>query len=439
MTMFYKIIITIFYPLIYLFLKKRQRKGKESADPKIFAERFGVVSVVRPDGDIIWFHGASLGELNSAMSFMSDMLVKYPNAKILMTYCSSNADKVVRVKFKDNPNYICQYLPVDVPFCVERFMKYWKPTIGFFVDSEFWPSLLSSAKKNGVPMFLLNGRITEKSFKSFSNPFAKILFREMMSAFTYVFTASAADEKRFVGLLDGYEKAKVKNFENLKYSASAPVCDKAKFDEVMSMIGKRPAWVCGSTHTAEGKVEEEYVFTTHRELLKQYPDALVVICPRQSSRMPEILEVAKKYNFKCAVRSRGEKISADTNVYIADTLGEMGIFYSVTDTVFVGRSLVNLGGSNPIEPMQLKSCTIFGRYYENFQDMVEEMIEKQVVVGVKDGSQLTEVVLRCFDKKNAADVQDIIKRSYDFVMSKANVKEKIFAVIQPICEQRLRK
>ena len=202
------------------------------------------------------------------------------------------------------------------------------------------------------------------------------------------------------------------------------------------MIGDRLRWVAGSTHKTD-RAEEHSVFAAHSLVIKQYPEALLIICPRQYNRAEEICIIAKQYNLNIAVRSKGEKITKDTNVYIADTLGEMGIFYSIADIVFIGRSLVNLGGSNPIEPMQLKSVTITGKYYQNFQDMVDEMLEKQVIVGLRNDRQLGEIVLRCFDKNNTEDVKDIINRSYDFVMSKANVKERIFDTIKIILDKKL--
>ena len=436
MTNLYKILMTLAYPIIFLYLKKRQKKGKESLNPKRFNERFGRASVERPDGKIVWFHGASLGELNSAMSFMRDTIKRYPNVKILITYASHNADKVIPAKFKDNPNFICQYIPVDIPFCVERFINYWRPSVGFFIDSELWPALLSSVKKHGIPMFLLNARITEQAFKKFSNFFGKKLFNEMINTFDFIFATSRVDERYLKQLISSENHNKVKNFESLKYSASPLIPNATKLKELQDMIGTRLRWVAGSTHKTDN-AEEHAVFAAHTEIIKQYPNALLIICPRQYTRMPEICDIAKKYNLTFAVRSKGEKITDETNIYIADTLGEMGIFYSITDVVFIGRSLVNLGGSNPIEPMQLKSVTITGKYYQNFKDIVDEMLEKQVIVGLKNPKQLGEIVKRCFDKNNAEDLKDIIDRSYDFVMSKANVKEKIFDTIKNICSTKL--
>ena len=436
MTSTYKILITLMYPVIYLYLKYRQSKGKENINPKRFSERFGKASLPRPNGKIIWFHGASLGELNSAMAFMHDTLKKYFNNKILITYSSHNADKIIPNKFKNNPNFICQFIPVDIPFCIERFMNYWKPSVGFFIDSELWPTLLSSAKRHNIPMFLLNARITKKTFKKFSSTLGKKLFNEMISAFNFVFATSKVDEKFLKQLVTPEHHNKIKNFESLKYSAAPLVPNETKLKEIQDMIGDRLRWVAGSTHKTD-RAEEHSIFAAHSLVIKQYPEALLILCPRQYNRAEEICIIAKQYNLNIAVRSKGEKITKDTNVYIADTLGEMGIFYSIADIVFIGRSLVNLGGSNPIEPMQLKSVTITGKYYQNFQDIVDEMLEKQVIVGLRNDRQLGEIVLRCFDKNNTEDVKDIINRSYDFVMSKANVKERIFDTIKIILDKKL--
>lgn len=436
MIFLYKVLITLMYPGIFLYLKIRQKRGKESADPKRFKERFGFSSVARPNGKLVWFHGASLGEINSAMSFMNDMIKRYPNVKILITYASSNADKVFSRKLKDNSDFICQYIPVDVPFCVERFMRYWKPSIGFFIDSELWPSLLSSTNKHRIPMFLLNSRITQQTFKNFSNFFGRKMFNEMMSAFNFIFATSKTDEKFLKLLMPLDTHQKIKMFESLKYSAPPLVPNEAKLREIQEMIGNRLRWVAASTHKTD-IAEEHGVFAAHAEIIKQYPDSLLILCPRQYNRTPEICDIAKKYNLSYAIRSKDEKVTDKTNVYIVDTLGEMGIFYSITDIVFIGRSLVNLGGSNPIEPMQLKSVTITGRYYQNFKDIIDEMLEKQVIVGLRNSKQLGEIVKRCFDKENIDDLNDIIKRSYDFVMSKANVKEKIFETIKKICAIKL--
>ena len=413
----YRILSVILFPFFKLYLNKRRKKGKEASDEVRFKERFGYASVERPvDKKVVWFHGASVGEVNSILSFADDFLIKYPSdAFVLITSNTVASAEMLSKKLNGKNNIIHQFVPIDDYFSVRRFLNHWKPDIGFFVDSDLWPNLLMMAKNRNVPLFLLNARITDKSYYSWLK--LRWFIKKLLSAFKIIFAKSDDDMKKF-SFLGGQ---KVLCFGNLKYSAEPFKYDQSEFDFMKSKISDRHIWLASSTHSGE----DEFIIDSHIDVLKVYKDSLLILIPRHTNRLNEIIKSIERFDLKYAVRSKGEVISDDINVYVADTIGELGLFYSLSDIVFVGGSFVNIGGHNPIEPMQLKSIVITGPNYQNFQDMYDEMIEENIAFRVMNIRELSVLILRYMDDLNKVEKDNIINKAFDFVNDKAMVKEKI--------------
>ncbi len=407
----YKSLITIFYPLIRIYLGVRRHKGKEDAHPDRFAERLGRPSLARPDGFLIWLHGASVGEINSMRGLIAGLHHDYPRAAILLTSGTTASAKIAK-----NFDVLHQYVPIDVPFVIKRFMRHWQPDLAIRVDSDLWPIQLDALAHANIPNFLINGAMSEKSFLRHQKN--KRFVKRMMHSFTKIMAKSAADAARFSGL--GAKDVCV--MDNLKYSVP-PVADKPDMRKKwMTAAGKRPIW-----HAAVlGEGESEIVFNAHRAILKKIPNALLLITPRHPSMKSELARAAGDLK----ITFRTDDAAPNGNVYVADTMGEMGLFYRCAQIAFMGRSLLpECRGSSPIEAMQLDNIVITGMYTNTFDEVYNEMAEGKVLERIADQTQLADMILKFLeDKKFFATRHAAIEK---FIAKKSNTLEEVMKVLRP--------
>lgn len=386
---FYKIVTLLAAPLIKLYLLKRKMAGKE--DPKRFYERLGRPSFPRPEGRVIWVHAASVGESLSVLPLVERLTEQFPEANVLFTTGTTTSAKLIETRLPGNAFH--QYIPVDSILAVKRFLKHWKPELALWVESEFWPNLLNETAKV-CPLVLVNARISDKSFarwKKYPNICAALL-----NNFSLCLPQSNQDAERLVAL--GAQH--VKYIGNLKYDASTLPADSKKMSALLAMIEDRHLWIASSTHPGE----EEMVAETHLAIKKSYPDLLTIIIPRHPQRGKDIATqlVAKKCNV--ALRSAEEPIQPDTDIYLADTIGELGIFYRLANIVFIGGSLVKHGGQNPLEAARLHCAVIAGQHMENFRDVMQELEEKQACIRVNNVATLiaaVEGLIQDIDRQDA--------------------------------------
>ena len=390
---FYNFLLTIFYPLIRIYLEIRRHKGKEDAHPDRFRERLGRPSLARPNGFLIWLHGASVGEMNSMRGLIERLHKDYPRANILMTTGTTASAKMAK-----NFDVLHQYVPIDVPFAVRRFMRHWRPDMAIRVDSDLWPLQLDAISRAKIPNFLINGAMSEKSFHKHQK--GKMFIKKLLRSFTKIMAKSKTDANRFIGL--GAENVCV--MDNLKYSVPK-LPDKPKDREkLISAIGTRPVW-----HAAVlGEGESEIIFNAHREILKKLPKALLIITPRHPKMKDELARSANDLK----ITFRSDNAAPDGNVYVADTIGEMGLFYRCGNISFMGRSLLpECRGSSPIEAMQLDNIVIAGNYTSTFNEVYDEMSNANILERITESSQLSELVLKFIkDKKLFNERTSAIKK-----------------------------
>lgn len=358
---FYKFFTTIFYPIIRLYLGLRRKRGKEDADNIRFNERLGRASIPRPDGFLLWIHGASVGEVNSLRGLIPRIKRDYPYVNILVT-CGT----VTGMRTAKNLDTISQYVPIDIPFIVRRFMKHWHPDMAIRVDSDLWPVQLDALRKNKTPNFLINGAVTSKSFKKWMR--RKRFIRRIMSSFTFVMAKSDRDAMRLSSM--GADNVMVIN--NLKYTTPPPADKPTERTAFMRSIGKRPLW-----HAAVlGEGEQDIIYAAHKLVLKKIPDAMVLITPRH----PSMKELLGQKTDGMSIAFRSDNAAPDADIYVADTLGEMGLFYRVSKIAFMGRSLLpDTRGSSPIEAMQLGNVVTTGPYTSTFDEIYDEMTENGIL------------------------------------------------------------
>lgn len=421
----YRVVMFLLKPLVRPVLAIRRMKGLETTDAKRKRERFGYASVKRPEGKVVWFNAASVGESNSIVPVIDELLKKFPDVFVVVTTTTLTAANNMAKKLSGK-NAVHQFLPVDRRAYVDRFFNYWKPSLGFFVDSDFWPNLILSAKAHNVPLVLLNGRVSDRSFASWKKnlPMAKVL----MSAFDFGFGKSEEDKKKLevMGLND------VVCVGNLKYGVPPLSHNEDELKKLKAEIGKRHILVVSSTHPGE----EEICLTAFLTIKKRFPDVLMVIAPRHPARGAEIQELVDGNKLVSARRSVSEKITPNTDVYIADTMGELGLFYSLADVSFVGGSLVKWGGHNPMEPARLHNVVLSGPYVHNFTETYDLLKAEKSVVIVKDANDFASKVKSFFEHEEVAE--EYKSRAFYVSEREANVLQRTMDKLKPVLDKVLK-
>lgn len=358
----YRALTGLARPVAPLFFKYRLRRGKEIAERE--KERYGTASLPRPDGPLWWIHAASVGEANAAMPLIESLLERNKDLHILLTTGTITSANLAEKQLPERA--IHQFIPLDNKHFVNNFMRHWRPNLAAFVESEIWPNLIMAVKARGIPLLLVNGRMSKRSFKRwFKKPG---LARPLFGRFNAILARNAVDTRHFISL--GAEN--VIQAGNLKIDAPALTCNQAELDQLRSTIGDRPVMVAASTHAGE----EEIIAEAHKIIALDYPDFLTIIVPRHPNRRAEILNNLSGEGLSLELRSESPGPGRTTNIYIADTIGEMGLFYSLCDIAFIGGSLIRHGGQNPIEAIRLGANVMSGPYVSNFSDSYFELFKR---------------------------------------------------------------
>ena len=412
-------------PLVPFVLARRRLQGKETSEARRMGERYGYASIPRPEGRIFWFNAASVGESNSIIPVVREILEKYPDVHALITTTTVSGAANMEKKLAGLRAFH-QFLPVDRGAYARRFLDYWKPSVGFFVDSDFWPNLIWKAKRRSIPLVLLNGRMSAKSHARWLSGAGRRQFaRELMNAFIYSFAKSDDNLKRLADM--GLRPV---NVGDLKYGVAPLAADPAKLSEFKKMVGKRPVWVAASTH--EG--EEELLSNSHHIVKLAFPDALMVIAPRNVTRGQEIADMLATHGHKVALRSRGDKVTKAVDIYVADTMGELGIFFRAAPIAFVGNSLFekNLSGHNGIEPAQLGAAVLSGKYYNDVAETYEILKRDDAVIIVDNENDLGNRVAELFG--NPEMLEGYRVRAKACAEREAAVLDRVMAKLEPVLD-----
>jgi 3-deoxy-D-manno-octulosonic-acid transferase len=361
-------------PLIRLWLTRRAARGKEV--PARMGERFGYASTPRPVGPLIWFHAASVGETQSVLTLMRSLLVQHPALHILIT--TGTVTSAALVAQQNIPRVIHQFIPVDTHHAVRRFLAHWQPSLALWVESEFWPQLLWQTHARGVPMLLINARMSQRSFDGWQR-FPRLI-RSLLACFTAAYAGAPEDAARLRAL----GAADVREVGNLKYDAAPLPVDDALLAELTRATAGRRIWVAASTHANE----EQMIAEVQQRLREEFPELLCILIPRHATRGDAIAADLAANRITAAQRSKGEPILAATDIYLADTMGELGTFYSLTDLVFLGGSLVAVGGHNPLEPARFGAAILTGAQFHNFTTIMQHLLQHDALRVVQQKSDL---------------------------------------------------
>ncbi|HUD88344.1 MAG TPA: 3-deoxy-D-manno-octulosonic acid transferase [Xanthobacteraceae bacterium] len=353
----YQKLSTALVPLAPALIKRRLKQGKE--DPARIGERRGLSGDTRPFGPLVWIHGASVGEVLAAAALIEKL--RALNIRILLTSGTVTSAAIVAKRFP--ADIIHQYVPYDSPRFVARFLDHWRPSLALFIESDLWPNLILAGAARRLPMVLINGRMSHRSFPRWRRVAGTI--SALLGRFEVCLAQSQVDADRFTAL----GSRNVIATGNLKLDVPAPPVDAAKLERLMSVTRGRPIVVAASTHPGE----EEILLETHRTLAGFFPSLLSVIVPRHPDRGQAIAHTIAMSGLRVALRSRGELPTAAVDVYVADTMGELGLFYSLAPVVFMGGSLVEHGGQNPVEAVKLGASVVHGPHVFNFTDVYEAL------------------------------------------------------------------
>ena len=368
-------------PLVPLFLSRRARDGKE--DAARLAERYGRASHPRPPGRLVWIHAASVGETNAIMPVVDR--VAEMGMSVVFTSVTLTSAKIAAGRLPGRA--IHQFSPLDIAPYVGRFLDHWRPDLALFVESELWPTTIMKLAQAEIPQILVNARLSERSFRSWRR-----LGRAAQGLFGRIalgLAQSEPDGARYRTL--GVPGVKVTG--NLKFDVPPPSAKPEAAAQFRALAGNRPVWVAASTH--EG--EEAIVAAADRILRETRPDLLTIIVPRHPSRGPSVGAALAAGGHKIALRSAGQPLSSAVEIYVADTLGELGLFFRVAPIAFLGGSLIPHGGQNPIEPLRLNAAVLNGPHVHNFAEVYAALDRVGGFGVIADAESLARVVGKLLD------------------------------------------
>lgn len=406
-------------PLIRRYLRQRRERGRE--DPERLPERFGHAGLPRPEGPLLWIHGASVGEALSALPLIERLRQDWPAFSILVTTGTVTSARLMAERLPEG--VIHQFAPVDLPGAVARFLDHWHPQVGLIIESEFWPNLLRCAAARGTRLALVNGRISPESYNSWRRlgPLAPCL----LSNFSLVMAQAPEDHDHLAAL----GATEVLSPGNLKAAAPVLSADAAELSRLEAQIAGRPRWLAASTHPGE----DQMAGAIHRALRDRFPKLLTLLVPRHPGRAEEVRRELETLGLNVAQRSLGEPIDPGIDVYLADSIGEMGLWYRLAEIVFVGGSLVPKGGQNVLEPAKLDCAIICGPHTANFARMTAEMVAAGALRRVESPAALTSTVAEL--QEDDLKRKEMIAAAGTFASDQAEVLDRTMVALAPLLRE----
>ena len=411
----YRAITTLGAPLIQVYLGRRIKAGKE--DPHRFNERLGIAALARPDGPLIWLHGASVGEAMSLLVLIDRLREAVPGVHILVTTGTVTSARMLAERLP--AGVVHQFVPVDRLGYVRRFLNHWQPDLTLWAESEFWPNLITETASQGNPLVLVNGRISAGSFKGWSR--VPGFIAGMLGGFALCLgqTEGDAERLRALGALGA------RSVGNLKFAAAPLPVDADKLAGLKSATQGRPVWLAASTWAGE----EDIAWQVHRDLAARHPGLLTIIVPRHPGRGGEVANDLAAQGARVKRRSTGTMPDAATDIYIADTMGELGLFFTLAPVVFMGKSLTAEGGQNLLEPARLDCAVLHGPRMSNFQDMSARMAETGASLPVENGAALGVAVGRLL--ADPAQAKHLAAQAQAFAQAEAGVIDRLMDELAP--------
>jgi|TARA_B110000438_G_scaffold301100_1_gene355131 3-deoxy-D-manno-octulosonic-acid transferase len=391
MYFWYKIFTYLFYPFSRIYLKIRKFKKKE--DSIRYEEKLSKISIKRDEGFLIWLHVASVGEAMSVIPLIEDCINNKNINKVLLTSITLSSGKILEKKYNKNKKITHQYLPLDIPVLVKKFLNHWKPNLSVFIDSEIWPNLILEINKKKIPLVLLNARITKKTYVRWklAKNFAKKIFEK--------FDLCIASNKESENFLHNLGAKNIKNFGNLKFSSIKNNIIKELDPDFLIKIKGKKIWCAASTHSPE----EILCAKLHASFKNSFNNVLTIIIPRHINRVNEIFKEIQSLNLNVILSSQLNKFSKDTDIILVDSYGQSLKFYNISKYTFLGKSFIESlkldSGQNPIEPARMGCKIFYGPYVSNFDEIYEYFKALGVAQQVDTIEELSSSLIREFKEE----------------------------------------
>ncbi len=364
-------------PIAPYFLNRRKRRGKE--DPKRLRERLGFAGLQRPDGPLLWIHAASIGEAVAMLPLIDALKARY-DAALLITTGTVTSARIMRDRLPEG--VLHQFVPLDMPVAINRFLDHWKPDAMLFAESEIWPATVRTLDARGIPFAIVNGRMSAKSTRGWLR--APKVAKALIGRFAVIGAQSSYDGQHFRTL--GAEN--VVTTGNLKFEVAPPPLDGESLGHLRTAIGRRPVWAALSLHPGE----DETVLNAHQAIREADPNCLLLMVPRHPERAPRMAEKAHALGLKTVLRTKMSVPDSGTDAFIFDTLGEIGTVTALAPVALMGGTLIEHGGQNPIEPIRTGTVVLHGPSTSNFREVFDALAAVDGVVPVTTAKELSEAV-----------------------------------------------
>jgi 3-deoxy-D-manno-octulosonic-acid transferase len=409
----YRTSIGLLEPAAAGLLAWRRRRGLEEAAR--IGERQGYPGRARPAGPLVWIHGASIGESLSLLPIVERIAQRGVN--VLVTSGTRTSANLLARRLP--PGAFHQFIPLDVPRYMRRFLDHWRPDLALFAESEIWPNTVLEIEARGVPLVLVNGRISDRTFRRWQR--LPTMIGALLGRYDLCLAQSAVDAERLAHL--GAPRVAVSG--NLKFDTPPPAADPRMVAQLSGMVAGRPVWLAASTHPGE----DEAVIAAHQALAARWPGLLTIIAPRHPQRGADIAGLVRQAGLAGARRSAGHLPERGTDVYVADTVGEMGLLYRLSPVVFVGGSLVPHGGQNPIEPAKLGAAIVHGEHVHNQRDPYAALHAAGGAEVVADEEELAAAIHRLL--ADPARTRAMARAAADAVNAIGGAVERTMQSIEP--------
>lgn len=405
----YRILFTVLSPFLRIYFYARCLYGKDKAES--VKNHFGEATIARPEGKLLWVHAASIGESTSALTFINHIKKQFPDLNILITTITVTSADILQPKIAKIPNCFHQFVVADNPSWIRKFLDHWNINAAVFLESEIWPNIICELNERSVPFFLLNARLSPRSFKRWS--YFKNSFSEILRKFKYIMAQSEIDYQRY----SSFSPENTKRIDNLKYANAVLPCNDDLLKIFQKICDKKVVFVAASTH----EKEEDIILEAHNKLKTKF-NIVTVIIPRHLTRVKRVCEIIEQHNCKYALRStikNDDHHSIDTpynnsanhqnnndpyndlcDVYCIDSFGEVGTFYRLGDVCFVGGSLVTVGGHNIYEPVALGKPVLHGPHMENALEVRDFLDEKGVAFEVQNSDDICDIFEKLISENN---------------------------------------
>ncbi len=414
----YRALTAVGGPAIALYLRSRRGRGKE--DAARYGERFGHAGRPRPPGPLAWVHAASVGEALSVLPALTRIGRDRPHLTVLVTTGTVTSAALMAERLPATAFH--QYVPVDRPDAVARFLDHWRPDLAIWVESELWPNLILAAHARGIPLALVQGRMSERAFARWRRiPGAA---RTLLGVFAPVIAQSPAMAERFAAL-----GARAVAVADLKEAAPPLPADEGALADLRAALGSRLVWLAASTHPGE----EAAIAGVLARIRRTHPDLLTIVVPRHPARGSAVAAVFVDAGCRVATRSQAGAAIGDADVYVADTIGELGLFFRLAPLAFIGGSLVPHGGQNPFEAARLRTVPLWGPSMTNFAPMVAALSAANAGIAVDDAAALAAVVVRLLGDTRERDA--LAGRAEAVATAGAAALERVLAALAPFLDR----